>query len=141
MEHKAQHSGNSKREGIYAGGIDSTVGDGSLAKEFITAADSVEEAFAKTIFRDENHLNSALALHRKLVKFHNAAGLDTFLNKLNGLPAVGGYNRATSALVGTGVIYPEAMGVHLSKDSKKFVEKQVLARASRSNGHQEGQNE
>ena len=135
-------SGNGSGERVYPGGpLDATISDGSLAIEFMTAAKNVEEAMARTIFRDERHLNSALALHRKLVKFHNSAGLNTYLLKLNGLPSIGGYNRSTAALVGTGIIASEALGVKLGKDSLKFIEKQATAKAIQGNTRQEPQNE
>lgn len=123
------------------GPLESTIGDSSLALEFMTAARNVEEAFARTIFRDHRQLNNGLALHRKLVKFHNTAGLNTFLCALNGFPSIGGYNRSTAALVGTGIIASEALGVKLGKDSQKFIEAQAMARATTRNVVKEPQNE
>jgi len=136
-----QKDDNGRRERVYGGGIDNTASDGSLAKEFITIAKSCEEAMGRTIFSDERQLNAVVALHRKLVKFHNTKGLSTLTMWLNGRPAIGGYNRAQALMSGSGIVAPEALGVKLGKDSMKFIEKQVIAKASQGSSRQEGQNE
>lgn len=130
-----------RRARVYGGGIESTIGDDSLAKEFITIAKNCEEAIGRTTFTDERQLNAVVALHRKLAKFHNSKGLSTLTMWLNGRPAIGGYNRAQALMSGSGIVAPEALGVKLGKDSMKFIEKQVVARASQRDNHQEGQNE
>ena len=136
-----QGNDNGRRERKYAGGIESTVGDGSLAKEFITVAKNCDESIGRTTFTDERQLNAVVALHRKLVKFHNLKGLATLTMWLNGRPAIGGYNRAQALMSGSGIVAPEALGVKLGKDSMKFIEKQVIAKSSQGNNRQEPQSE
>ena len=141
-QHKATWNGNGDRGRVYPGGpLGSAISDGSLAKEFISVAKNCEDAIGRTTFTDERQLNNVVALHRKLVKFHNTQGLATLTMWLNGRPAIGGYNRAQALMSGSGIVAPEALGVKLGKDSMKFIEKQVIAKASQGNNHQEGQNE
>ena len=134
-ERKASGNTDNRRDGTYAGGIDYDVGDGSLAKEFMTASVNVKDAFARTVFKDELELNRALKLYHKLVKYGVTRGLNDLLMWMNGKPAVGGYNRAMALMSDSKIVVPEALGVKLGKDSMKFIEKQTAARLASHEQH------
>ncbi len=122
---------NGDRQSYEGPPTDSPVNDGSLALEFISAAKSVEEAIPKTRFAGDKQLVAIVKLYHLWVKRHNAKGLRAMLLYLNGLPAIGGYNRAQALMADAKVVFPEAMGVKVGKDTLKFMEAQMAARTAR----------
>ncbi len=128
LEQKAKNNGQDKKA-IYAGGIITDINDGGLSKEFITAGKTIDESVGRTVFQTLAQLNACIRLYRKAKKFRNYGALMDIKMRLDGLPAVGGYNRAQALMSGAGIVVGEAMGVRLGKDSMKFIEKQVEAKA------------
>lgn len=135
--HKGNFDGN--RKGIYSGGVDIPIKSSELAKEFITAAEDIYAAMSITTFASEEQLNAVVALARKLIKWEITEGLETLLMWLNGRPSVGGFNRAQAAMVGTGIIAPEALGVRLGKESMRFMREQIEAKAKARQEYREGE--
>lgn len=127
-EEKIRGNGQDKKT-VYAGGVETAIEDSGLAKEFITVGKTIEESIGRTIFIDDRQLNAVIALYRKLIKFHNISGLKTLKMWLDGRPSIGGYNRAQALMSGACIVVGEALGVKLGKDSMKFIEKQVIAKA------------
>jgi len=126
----------------YAGGIETDIQDGNFAKSFITASENLEAAWSLTTFRDEGQRNACLKLAHKLMKYHVVHGLVVLKALLDSNPAIGGYNRAVAAQVGTGIIDAEALGVNLSRSAKKALnrasaEKQARQTANHENSSQE----
>lgn len=101
------------------GGLLGTTKDYGFPAELMTAAKNVEEAISRTVIRDDTQLCKLIALHRKLVKFHNTAGLETLLLFINGMPAISGHNRSLATQAYVGMFYPEASGTKLDKRQRE----------------------
>ena len=114
-------------------GVVQTMEGAQLPKEMITAARDLNEAIARSQFRDANHLNAVIALARKLIKFGIQDGLDTLLLYVNGLPAIGGYSRIQAIMAHTGIISAEAAGVQLSKRGADDLKEIQKSRSRRNN--------
>lgn len=123
--------------GIYSGGVMADMENDNLAKEFISVGKSIEDSMGRTVFVDIRQLHAAIALYRKLLKFDNTQGMIHFKMSLDGMPAVGGYNRAQAGMVAAQVVVPEAIGVKLGKDSMKFIEAQYKAKTAQQQGENE----
>ncbi len=99
--------------------------DTGLPAEFIKVGKDIEEAMGRTSFIDDRQHNAAIALYAWGEEFECKSALDTLLMWLNGRPAIGGFNRIQAIMAHTGVIFPEACGVRLSKDSQRFIREQI----------------
>ena len=110
------------------GGIDIPVEQSKLAEQFITAATNIYDAAAKTVFRDYKHVAAFIDIFSWCIRNGCEQGLEDLLVTLISLPAIGGYNRSIAAMIATGVISPEAMGVAISKEGMKLIKEQIDAK-------------
>jgi hypothetical protein len=112
-------------------GVVKTRGQTQLAQEYIIPGKSFEEALARTTIRDPNFLNNIVQLHSQMMMFNKNGLFDdrikALINLLNGQNSLQGFNRSLSAMVGTGIYYPEGAGIKMSKeDRKNFNEAQKM---------------
>lgn len=125
----ATHGKNGQDQKAKFGGVTSQpFEDTSLPAEFIKVGKDVNEAIGRTTFTDDRQHNAAVALYSWAMEFECQDALDTLLMWLNGRPAIGGYNRMQAISAHTGVIFAEAMGVKLSKDSQRSITEQQAYR-------------
>ncbi len=109
----------------YSGGVLTIEGNTDLPSEFIKVGKDIEEAIGRTVFVDQRELNAVVSLYQHLVRRKVLVGQETLLLWLNGKPAIGGFNRVQAIMAHTGIIFPEATGVKLGKDSQKFIRQQM----------------
>ncbi len=140
MTYKGNGSGTleERKKAVYSGGIETDIADSSLARAFITAAEDIEESWALTTFVDERQRNAYIRLYRKLLRHKVSHGLVVLKALLDSNPSIGGYNRAQAAMVGTGLIAAEALGVKLGSSSIKALNRAVEARAQRQERENDG---
>ncbi len=122
----------------YAGAVSKPFQDTSLPAEFIKVGKEIEDAIGRTSFIDDRQHNAFVALYTWAQEFECQEALDTLLMWLNGRPAIGGFNRIQAIMAHTGVIFPEACGVRLSKDSQRFIREQMDAQRHKGQMPEEG---
>ncbi|MDD5338164.1 MAG: hypothetical protein PHG35_01965 [Dehalococcoidales bacterium] len=126
-------------------GVRKLPGQKNLAQEYITPGKDFQDALARTTIQDPNFLNNVVQLYGQMMEFNENHLFDDAINELTllliGKNALGGYNRSLSAMVGTGIYYPEGAGIKMSKEDKKnYMEAQRLKFSSK-NQNKEGSEE
>jgi hypothetical protein len=104
-------------------GVVKTRGQTQLAQEYIIPGKNFADAAARTTIRDPNFATDVVLLKGQMEIF-NGTGLfnsriDDIVNLLNIQNSLNGFNRSLSAMVGTGIYYPEGAGIKMSKEDKK----------------------
>jgi hypothetical protein len=126
------------------GGVVKVRGQSQLAEQYIMPAKNFKDALARTTIRDPNFLNNIVQLHGQMMEFNKEGlfndAIEELVNLLIGQNALQGYNRSLSAMVGTGIYYPEGAGIKMSKEDKaNYMEAQRLKHGQKNKDKEDGE--
>jgi hypothetical protein len=124
-------------------GIFRKMGNTNFAKNYISHEDNPVGQLAKSKLLNVSEVNNLTRLLSWCTRHHVEQGLYDITVSLIARNAVGGNNLALAAMVETGIISPEAMGVTLSKGAMKALnqeneKKQQKIRELEASSHRPG---
>ena len=122
------------------GGVVRINTEGSIDREFITSGMSPDETISKTKLLDQNELNDLTRYYDWLEDFDDEEGLNALNFWLNGKRSIGGYNLIHALFSKVGIVSPEALGVMMSSQAAKAINKYQEERNRRRNAGDDNRN-
>jgi len=112
-----------RRDGRNEGGVVRLNAESSIDREFITSGYTPDETISKTKLVDLNELNDLTRYFDWLEDFDDQEGLNALNFWLNGKRSVGGYSLIHALFSKVGIVSPEALGVIMSQQAAKAMNK------------------